>query len=239
MITIANTSRRTSFEPESFHYRVDYVGRERQPVLIIDNVFQQAEKLVDYCIGNLNFHNADSFYPGIRMSGPQGYDKFLAVQLRPLIQRVFGMPIDRIRGARSVYSMVVTPPEKLGLFQRIPHCDSADENTLACVHYLCSPEHGGTSLYRHVSTGFENVNAQRQDAYRNALQADLERQGMPSGYINGSTPIFERTASYEAAFNRLVMYRGFNFHSGNIAADFPFDSNPGTGRLTLNTFYYF
>lgn len=239
MITIANTSRRMSVDPASFHYRVDYVGMDRQPVLIIDNAFQQAEKLVDYCTDHLSFHHADSFYPGIRMAGPKGYDKFLAVQLRPLIQHVFSTPIERIRGAKSVYSMVLTPPAELGLLQRIPHCDSNDENTLACVHYLCGKEHGGTSLYRHVSTGFENVNAQRQDAYQHALHSDLERYGTPSGYINGSTPVFERTASYDAAFNRLVMYRGFNLHSGNIAADFSFDANPKTGRLTLNTFYYF
>ena len=239
MITRNESTQKSGQAAPTFQYQVEYVGQDRQPVLIIDNAFQQAEKLVDYCVANLAFHQADSFYPGIRMPGPANYDKFLARQLGVLMHQVFGTPIEKIRGARSVYSMVVTPPEALALTQRVPHSDSLSEQNLACVHYLCESRQGGTSLYRHRSTGYENINEQRYETYQAALTADMKRYGTPAGYINGSTEIFERTASYEARFNRLVMYRGFNLHSGNIAPDFAFDANPRSGRLTLNTFYFF
>ncbi|HEY5806996.1 MAG TPA: DUF6445 family protein, partial [Povalibacter sp.] len=50
------------------------------------------------------------------------------------------------------------------------------------------------------------------------------------------TPLFERIARYEAVFNRALIYRGSLLHSVNVPNDFVPDTNPRTGRLTLNTF---
>jgi hypothetical protein len=58
----------------------------------------------------------------------------------------------------------------------------------------------------------------------------------PAGFVNASTPLFEQLASYDAVFNRALVYRGTSLHSGSIPADFVPDSDPRTGRLTLNTF---
>lgn len=220
-------------------YQVNYVGQERQPVLVIDQFLPQAERLVDYCAGKLAFNQSDSFYPGLRMPAPPEYDKFIAYQLRQFITDVFSTSIEKIRGARSVYSMVTTRPQALALQQCMPHCDAYNEFNLACVHYLCGPQQGGTSLYRHNSTGFESVNQERERTYMEALNKDVQRHSVARAYINSSTDIFTRTASYEAAFNRIVVYPGYVLHSGNIASSFAFDPNPRTGRLTLNTFFYF
>jgi hypothetical protein len=55
-------------------------------------------------------------------------------------------------------------------------------------------------------------------------------------YINGDNQYYEQIGSYDAKFNRIVMYRGNVLHSANIAPDFNFDPNPRTGRLTLTSF---
>jgi hypothetical protein len=61
----------------------------------------------------------------------------------------------------------------------------------------------------------------------------------PKGYINGSTDQFEEIASFDAIFNRLVMYRGTSLHSGRIGSDYNFDPSPATGRLTITSFFEF
>lgn len=223
----------------AFRYQVHHVGQERQPVLVVDQFLPQAERLVDYCASKLAFDRSDSFYPGLRMPAPPDYDKFIAYQLRHLIGDVFSTAIEKIRGARSVYSMVTTRPENLLPEQCMPHCDAYNEFNLACVHYLCGEQQGGTSLYRHISTGYESVNQARSSQYLAALDEDMRRYPVARGYINASSDIFARTVSYEAAFNRIVIYQGYVLHSGNIARDFSFDPNPRSGRLTLNTFFYF
>lgn len=58
MITRNESTQKGGQAAPTFQYQVEYVGQDRQPVLIIDNAFQQAEKLVDYCVANLAFHQA-------------------------------------------------------------------------------------------------------------------------------------------------------------------------------------
>ena len=61
----------------------------------------------------------------------------------------------------------------------------------------------------------------------------------PVEYINGDTPEFERIACFEAAPNRVLVYRSVSLHSADIPSDFGFDASPRTGRLTANTFFFF
>ena len=221
---------------DRFSYRVEYVGNEKQPVIIVDNYLHNAEVLINYCEKNLSFVSAGSFYPGVRMPVPALYGKAMFRYLGELIFKVFSVRAQDIRSGRSLYSMVITPPSELKVAQRLPHCDSADMSDLACVHYLCDSHHGGTSLYRHKSTGYEYINQARKDNYVQTLERDLAATDAPMTYMNGSNDFFEQIASYEAKFNRMVMYRSTSLHSGNIPPDFKFDPNPRTGRLTLNTF---
>lgn len=105
--------------------------------------------------------------------------------------------------------------------------------------YLCAGDHGGTAFYRHRTTGYEYVDHQRAAEYKCAVDKDVRQQGMPAAsYMDGSTEIFEKIASFNAMFNRILIYRCTSLHSGNIAADFSFDPNPRTGRLSLNTFIF-
>jgi hypothetical protein len=122
-------------------------------------------------------------------------------------------------------------------FQRVPHFDSVDRDRYALLHYLCGPDKGGTSFYRHRRTGIESVTAENRDAYMKAVNSEVKERGMPPPcFIGGDTEQFERIAAYECRFNRILVYRGRNLHSVNTPPEFIPSANPRIGRLTVNTF---
>lgn len=222
---------------KSFSWRMETVGEEQQPVVVIDNFLDGAERLVDYISETGGFLPESGFYPGMRTASPRSYLMALFSFLPPILEQAFGADRDEFAKVESSYSLVTTPTEDLSFIQRIPHFDSNDPGELAMIHFLCGPEHGGTSFYRHRETGFESVDKTRRATFIQSLEtAAKEGREPPKAYINGNTELFERVESFDAVFNRLVLYRCTSLHSGNIPADFAFDQNPRTGRLSLNTF---
>ncbi len=219
-------------------YKFYSVGREKTPLLVIDNFIHDAHSLVDFCVNNSEFSKVDNFYPGLRMAAPKMYIHVINRYLTELLSNIFGLTQDRIAGGKALYSMVVTPPDKLDPPQCLPHIDSYLSGDLACVHYLCEKEKGGTSLYRHRKTGYEKITSETIDHYKQAVLDEGALTFEKKSYMNGSNNYFEQIAAVDAAFNRIVIYPSNILHSGNIAADFNFDSNPASGRLTLNSFIY-
>jgi hypothetical protein len=216
--------------------RVDRIGRMRAAVIVIDDFHPDPEGLVARAESQGGFAATSKFYPGIRSMGNLPYVQLVRDRLRALLPTEFGPPNDLIP-TECNYSMVTLWPKETIPFQRIPHFDGTDPNTFAVLHYLCDPRHGGTAFYRHRKTGFEVITPENVRDYVRAVEADTAVQGLPPpGYVNGHTPLFEQIASYDAAFNRALVYRGTSLHSGSIPADFVPDANPRTGRLTLNTF---
>lgn len=221
---------------KKFKYRVDFLGKERSPVLVVDNFLQAPEQLIEYCISNSQFNAADAFYPGVRSPAPDLYVQILHQYLHEIIYSTFSLKESMVRTVQSDFSMVVTSPPQLKVTQCVPHFDSLNAYELAAVHYLCGPEFGGTSLYRHRSTGYETVNQSRFPHYSETLKNELGSRPYPRAYMNGDNYLFERIMSYEAEYNRIIVYPCNCLHSGNIASDFAFERNPRKGRLTLNTF---
>lgn len=220
----------------NFSYRVDVVGNDKQPVLLVDNFLEAPEFLVDIASKYAQFQDSDRFYPGVESLVPTFYGDAINIYLGDIICKIFTIEREKIIRSRSRFAMVLTPPESLHPDQCKPHVDSTDGLQLATVHYLCSPDKGGTSLYRHRATGFEFVDETRlQTLYPHLVNERAEGDWI-GRYISGSNQHYEQIASYESAFNRLIMYRSTSLHSGNIAPSFDFDPNPRTGRLTLNTF---
>jgi len=217
-------------------HQVVYVGREKVPLIVIDNFLEDAESLIEFCVASAAFNNADSFYPGLRMPAPKLYIQAIHYYLGSLLDATFGLKKDMWQTGRSLYSMVVTPPAQLKVQQCIPHIDSFNRGDLACVHFLCDESKGGTSLYRHKKTGFEYIDPKRLEEYNQCVIAQGGIDIQQKSYMNGSTDLFEQIACIDAKFNRLVIYPGSVLHSGNIAPDFSFDPDPKTGRLTLNSF---
>lgn len=217
--------------------QVDTIGRERQPVVCIDHFLEGAEALRAHAIAQGGFHDNTGFYPGLRTPAPRAYYQVLYENLPGLIKEVFGLGPDELASVESSYSLVTTPPEALHPVQRIPHFDSNSPTELAMIHFLCEPGQGGTGFYRHRETGFESVDGSRRETFLASLEADAKAGRVPpKAYINGDTDQFERIASYEAAFNRLLLYRCTSLHSGNIAEGFSFETDPAKGRLSINTF---
>jgi Family of unknown function (DUF6445) len=224
-----------------FAIRTIPISAGREVALIVDNFVSEPELLVEYAAAHSTFDAvSDNFYPGTRAPIPPIYCFALRAFLGAAIAEAFGLTNNALTGELSHFSLVTTQAEKLRVAQRMPHFDSHDPKQLALLHYLCEPSQGGTSFYRHLSTGFEFVDAPRKQIYAEALAADLARLGPPPAqYICGDDPLFARAATVSAAFNRVLIYRSINLHSADIGSGFEFSGNPRQGRLTANTFFYY
>ena len=215
-------------------HRVDYIGNARAPVLVIENASPDPYALVEIAAARNDYRTRSLYYPGVRSSAPPEYAHATVARLRDLLRTTFDL-VGELVITDATFSLVVTPPDKLVPFQRVPHFDSADQNRIAVLHYLS--DLGGTSFYRHRNTGIEIVTTDIQEHYMRAVNAEVRTLGMPpAAYVDGDTPLFERIARYDAVFNRMLVYRGSMLHSVNVPPGFVPDANPRTGRLSLNTF---
>ena len=213
--------------------RVLRIGAEEQPLVILDEFVTEPDALRRFAAA-ASFHAGQQHYPGVRAALP---DAYMAGQL-PVIAaaaEAFGRsgPIDVVDAS---FSIVATPAESLSVPQRLPHVDAFDEDRIALVHYL-SPGGGGTAFYRHRATGFETVTEARREIFFRHLDTQIRHGGPPApGYIDGDTPLFERIDTVEARYNRALLYRSWNLHSGAIAADAALSADPAEGRLTVTAF---
>lgn len=210
-------------------------GNEGEPIVIIDGFYSDPDALVRQSAAS-GFGPAGRHYPGQRAPAPSAYLAERMNLLKDLLTDVF----DAGKGAALVecnFSVVTTRPEALTPIQRLPHFDSTDKSNLALLHYLCPADAGGTSFYRHCATGYETVTEDRLQPYTASLQAEATREGLPpAAYFSGSTHQFERIGGVEAAFNRMVIYRGYRLHSGDVLKPEQIGQPGADPRLTVNTF---
>ncbi|MGJ8680025.1 DUF6445 family protein [Paraglaciecola sp.] len=212
------------------------VGQERCPLVIVDNFASHPEHLIEYAMQNGGDAPAQGYYPGVRAPAPPGYAQLLLEFVRQKAHAHFGLSAEKIVSCDSCFSMVTTPVESLTVQQSVPHFDRPIASDIAVVHYLCDEKFGGTSLYRHKTTGFEFVDNTRLEQYLHTQQKEFSKLGKPKGYVNGDTETYERIVSVEAKFNRAVFYPCANLHSGNISKDYQFVAHPQLGRFTATSF---
>jgi hypothetical protein len=235
-MTLSQASYDFSLRP-SLALSLERIGLERESVLLVEGALNRAEDLVEYAANEVCFDpvwGPSGGYPGIRAPAPLDYVESVVRVLDPSIRRAFGLERVKLARAECSFSLVTLPPERLAPLQRIPHVDTTDPLQFALLHYLCGPDHGGTAFYRHRATGFETLTPERQATYEAARAAELE--GVPPAYIDGDGPHYERTAAFDAAFDRMLVYRSRTFHSGRIAAGQALSPDPRRGRLTANIF---
>lgn len=213
---------------------VTYVGRERSPVICIDEFLDDPHRVVQVAC-KAPFIDVGSRYPGVRAPAPSSYVDSLIETTGSCIQEVFGAELIPDLEL-CAFSMVTTAPEKLRPIQRVPHFDGPDSGRIAFIHYLCNPHQGGTSLYRHRATGLLEITRARVDEYRDAVVRELEADTPVHAYVIDHTQFFERLHSVGAAFNRLIIYRGNALHSGDISTRTVLSEDPRRGRLTINGF---
>lgn len=215
-----------------------HVGEERAPVLILDGLMRHPEALVDFAAHAVQFRplmDAGNFYPGVRAPAHQAYVQSLFGVVAPLIGEAFGLQGLPERGT-CAYSITTLPPEVLTPLQRAPHFDTSDAGQIAVLHYLFDTPHGGTSFYRHRSTGWESLTPERVGVYAARLREELAASPPQAGYADGDSELFERIHTVEPRFDRAIVYRGRMLHSGDIDPARDLDPSPITGRLTLNAF---
>jgi len=212
------------------------LGRERAPLLVIDNFVADPERLLKKA-ATAQFTTGGRFYPGIRAKAPPSYEHFLTTRLQPLLSQYFGLVSRSLRLSMCHFSLVTTPAAELTLPQCLPHVDSFAPEGLATIHYLFKEKLGGTAFYRHRATGYEYLDESRRPAYSQSLEAQCAGPDRPKEeYINGDTAIFEQIARAEGVFNRMLIYRRNSLHSGAIDRAFVPDADPRTGRLSINSF---
>lgn len=215
-----------------------YAGNELEPIIIVDNLLRCPEALLQFAESGYPFQkDVKDFYPGIRKALAPAYAENIYRHLMETLWTYFSSkPTVNLKLLSSVLSLTTTAPKDLRPIQSVPHFDSFLAHNIAGVHYLCAAQFGGTSFYRHNSTGFETMDAQRIQQYAPKLKREVMQASTDSfEYINGDTGIFTRTASIEAKFNRAIFYRSNILHSGNIQSESGLSENPRTGRLTANT----
>jgi hypothetical protein len=222
---LANTALRVS---------VSHVGPERSPVVCIDDFSENPESLVDLAC-EAPFIDVGSRYPGVRAPVPQHYVDSLVESTASVIEDAFDAQLDPDLEL-CAFSMVTTAAEKLRPIQRIPHFDGPDRGRIAFIHYLCASHQGGTSFYRHRATGLSEITSERVEDYRNRIVIELESDSPVHAYVIDHTRLFERLHGIEAAFNRLIIYRGNALHSGDVSARTVLSEDPRQGRLTINGF---
>jgi hypothetical protein len=221
--------------PREAQVRLFRHGRERQPVIVIDDFAADPGALVEAARG-LPFRPIGANFPGVRHPTPPPMVAEARARLTDLIQQVFDLaePLNRIE---SYYSLVTTPPDRLTPIQRLPHFDGLGAQRIALVHHLSRAEQGATSFFRHRATGFETIDAARLPVYNRAVNLELMRGGPPpAGYLDGDTPIYERIGRYAARYNRLLIYRGATLHGAEAPG--PLTDDPATGRFSINTFIW-
>jgi hypothetical protein len=217
--------------------RIERIGREQQPVIVIDDFVPDPERL-RAAAEALTYQTMGRHYPGLRAEvAADDVDAFLT-PIQDLIAETFGFngPAQIISAG---YSIVTTRPADLTPIQRLPHFDGLEAERVALLHYLNGAEQGGTAFYRHRATGYETISADRYPGYDAALREEVKRDGLPApAYISGDTPLFERIARFEATPNRALIYRGHTLHCADLPADLDFTPDPRTARLTVNTFLF-
>jgi hypothetical protein len=222
--------------------RVERIGQEQNPLLIIDDFYAVPEQLVQQACSEPDFTaQASDFYPGLRKQITGAYPAQSLHTIVPLVREFFAIaPEQKAQLSLCAFSLTNTAPEKLRPIQSVPHIDTHDPLQFAMVHYLCAESFGGTSFYRHRSTNFESINQERLTGYFKILKQEvINEQQTQFNYINGDTHLFERIYQVPLVFNRAIIYRSNQLHSGDINAQLGLSTDPVQGRLTANSFFCF
>ncbi len=214
---------------------VEVIGAERTPIAVIGDCLADPEATIRLA-ASLPFAPIGPYYPGLRASLGEDAARAFGEALRDTIVATLALASTAFKG-ECFFSIVTTPPDRLMPIQRLPHFDGLEKTRIAALLFLSRADFGGTSFYRHRTTGFETVNAARYPDYGAALKADVARHGLPpASYIGDGAPIFDEVATFEPAFNRLLLYRGNALHCSRIRNAAALSADPRAGRLTLNLF---
>jgi Family of unknown function (DUF6445) len=207
---------------------------------VIDNALVDPDAAVEWACTQTLAPSRAHAYPGPVVATPPDVTRRCADHFALHARSHLGAR--RTIDATVRLSMVTTPPAELIPCQWQCHRDRlgvAPPGMMiaASVLYLFrDPVLGGTSFYAP-----RRSQAETERMVNDSLKLDPidfgARYGLSAGYMTDSNAWFERTATVPAAWNRLVIYSGEIFHSGDIGHPQRMTSDPRRGRLTLNGFF--
>jgi len=228
------------FNPNPFIRSVPIHGDHR--CYVVDDALVDPQAWVDRAARHrgdfvMEGHNA---YPGVELAMPDAISERLAEFFAAHIRERLGAR--RIQRAHSRLSLVTLPPAQLQPRQWICHRDRMG----------LGPEHAvGASvlyLFKDAALGGTNFFLPKRPALdidllvheSGALDSDAfaRRYGIERGYLTESNDWFEKVASIEPKWNRMIFYDGTIFHCSDIPAPERLSADPTCGRLTLNGFFH-
>lgn len=216
---------------------VHLIGADAEPVIVIERVMADPDRLIDYAAGGPAFvGDGGAGYPGVRAPAPHDYVETLGRWLDPLVRRTFDLRDVALVHADCSFSIVTTPPDALVPHQRIPHIDTNYPLQFAVLHYLCDGNFGGTGFYRHKASGLEAISPQQAGDYAALRDREIAECPPPPGYIGLDSEHYVQTGAFDAVFDRLLVYRSCRLHCGLIPPTMTLSPDPRRGRLTMTTF---
>ena len=221
-----------------FEARLEMIGNDRAPVLVIDNFCSDPDSLVmaaEDAFARGNRQRAS--FPGIVTAADEGFARSSLAFLMPTLCSAFDVS-GRVQNGGFDFQLITSRPEDLSPRQTKPHYDVADMDVIASVLFLCRPPFLGTSFYRHDATGFEVITPDRVSAFEQAIASEAETS-RAQGYLKGDSPGFTEIAHFGVAYNRMILFSAASLHAGTAVPAHGFSAAPREGRLTANLFLKF
>lgn len=213
----------------------------RESCWVIDDALIEPERFVDLATQQrASFeeqpHNA---YPGCELRVPDVVSHALANFFSTHLRERLGAR--RVLRTTSRLALTTRAADALQPRQSICHVDRLEAAPGQCIAasvlYLFGNESLGETSFFVPTRPIEEIVALIAASATLDAAAFQARFGIAPGYMVESNAWFQRVATVPARFNRLVVYNGAIFHSGDIRHPDALTTEPGSGRLTLNGFF--
>ena len=209
--------------------------------LVFDDVLANPHEWVEFAVREKAafVSQPGNAYPGNELALDEHSLDPLRSLLDPQCRQLMG--VRRILRQHGRLAVACRAPVELSPLQTLCHVDRMNtipgERPLASVLYLFEDSGlGGTGFYR-PRRPLGEVKELLRDAGSMAPGVFFSRYGLTRSYMTEGNDWFDKVAEVPARFNRLILYPGMWFHSGDIRDPQRLDADPAHGRLTLNCFF--
>jgi hypothetical protein len=196
------------------------------PTIIVDNFFDEPNKVVEYS-KKLNFKkNPEGIWPGERTNQLANLDiNFFNWVIYRIIRVMFPMNHKNFTWNADQFFQKING--KIYTDEGWVHSDIEDEVT--AIIYLSNHKNCGTSLYtpKYMSNGVMHTN-EKEEGYKNLNLKKSKK------YLKENNELFEKNLTIDSKFNRLVLFDSKQFHAADMFGDNVNDDE----RLTLITFFH-
>ena len=222
--------------------RIDVVRvTDTHSAYVIDDALLEPDKLVALAVKHWDAaenapHNA---YPGPELHMPRSIDAKLDDFFMLTVRKALGAR--RVMRSYSRLAMVTMAPHELAPRQWIAHRDRFDVPPGQCIgasvlYLFRDASLGGTSFFVPRRPASE-IDLLVHESATDDREGFARKYGVEPGYQTQTNYWFEKVATIEPKFNRMVFYDGALFHCADVRAPEKLTRDPASGRLTFNGFF--